>query len=872
MRWVLRKEFCEEIEGDMEEEYQWDLEHYSSRKANWRYWWNVWQLLRPNLIRNINGQKQMNTVDTLMNYTKVTFRNMLRHRTYALIKIGGFAFGIALVLLIGLYVSGELSIDEKYADESVYRLLYESRDPERPYISTSVPPPLAAAIKADYPEVKESGRLLSFDGFGDAGGNLFRPENSQISIFEERFAYADPSIPVMMSFEMLHGHRDEALRQPKTLILSERKAQKYFGDKNPIGELVYLDDNPDKAFTVTGVFKSLKDTHLKDFDFFLTLSGQEFWKGEQTDWCCNNYSLYVELQERASFETFQPKLKTAHDRYFLSYAKEIEDPAAQKIADFKTLVLQHVGDTYLHSKEVKDFIVMNDATTIYMFIAIALFILLLACVNFINLATANSNQRAKEIGLRKAIGSFRSDIVKQFLVEAFVLSAISVGAGVLLAWLVAPIFSALAGVAIAIPWEHPAFYGFIFLFIVGISLLSGIYPALYLSGFRPIAVLSGNYTIRGQKANGLVRNGLVIFQFSISLILIVCALVVYRQMDYILSTDAGYDKEQVVMIQGFRSLGDQREAFKAAVKALTQVENVCYSSFMPVTGTRRNGNEFWLAGRMKIDEGVAGQMWYIDDDFFPTFDIKLIEGRFFSNDLASDSAAVVINETMARKMGMEDPLNTELETYRKWNIVGVIKDFHYQDFSREVRPWVAARAGGGELLAVKIKGSNMEEVIAQIEGLWTQFKPNQPMRYDYMDRRFEIMHEDVKRTRTLFLVFATFGIIVACLGLFGLSVFTIAQRGKELSIRKVLGASVSRLFGLLTQRYLQLVLTSLVISLPASFYLMQEWLEGFEYRIPSYADTMIIGPALLILIALFAIGSQSLKAAMSNPVDGLRDE
>ncbi len=871
-RWLLRKEFCEEIEGDMEEEYHWDLEHYSLRKANRRYWWNVMQLLRPNLIRDINGQKQMNTLDTLTNYTKVTVRNMLRHRMYAFIKIGGFAIGIALVILIGLYVIGEGQIDRQFADKPVFRMLYESRNPERPYISTSVPPPLAIAIKHDYPEVNESGRLLSFDGFGDAGGNLFRPANSEISIFEERFAYADASIPEMLGFDMLHGKRSDALSQPKSIIISERKARKYYQEMNPVGQVVYLDDEQDKAYTISGVFKSLEDTHLKDFDFFLTLKGQEFWKGEQTDWCCYNYSLYVELQDEFAYDALQPKLKAAHDRYFLTYAKDTEDPAAQIIADFKTLKLQHVRDTYLHSKGISDFIVMNDASTIRIFVAVAFFILLLACVNFINLATANSTQRAKEIGLRKAIGSRKSDIIKQFLVEALVLSTISVTVGVLQAWFASPLFSSVAGVSIEIPWGNPFFYAFVICFTLGIGLLSGLYPAFYLAGFKPIAVLGGNLVIRGRTANGLIRNGLVVFQFAISLILSVSALVVYRQMNFILTKDAGFDKDQMVMIQGFRSLGDQRKAFKEEVKALPFVKNSCYSSFMPVTGTRRNGNEFWLAGRMKLDKGVAGQMWYIDDDFFNTFEIELLEGRIFSNDLASDSAAVVINEAMVHEMRLEDPLNSKLETYRKWNIVGVIKDFHFNDFRKKVKPWVAARAGGGELLAVKIEGANMEEAMPRIEELWGRFKPNQPMRYDFLDVRFEIMHEDVKRTRTLFFVFAIFGIVVACLGLFGLSVFTISQRSKELSIRKVLGASAKRLFALLTRNYLTLVTYSFLFALPISFYLMQHWLEGFEYRILAYYDAMIIGAIALLLIALVAIGSQSLKAALSNPAEGLRDE
>ncbi|MEM9329606.1 MAG: FtsX-like permease family protein, partial [Bacteroidota bacterium] len=642
--------------------------------------------------------------------------------------------------------------------------------------------------------------------------------------------------------------------------------------QDPVGKLLYLNENEEKPYQVTGVFEPLLGTHLSEFDFFFTLSGKEFWPGEQTNWCCNNYTTYVQLKENAE-SAFEAKLKSVHDQYFVTYAEQEGEPRLELIKAHHTLVMQKVSKIHLYSAQVFDFLTVSDITTVWAFAAIAVFILLLACINFINLSTANSASRAKEVGLRKAVGSHRKDIIYQFLIEAMVLTVIAVFLGTILASIGMPLFNSITGKTLVFPYGEPLFYLLLLGVTLAIGLLSGLYPSFYLSSFEPIAALSERLGSKGKRANAWLRNILVLFQLIISTMLIAGAISVYRQMDYILTKDVGFDKEQMVIIQGFNSLGDQMQTFKEEVVNLPEVKNATVSSSLPVTGTRRNGNEFWKAGRRGIDKGQGGQFWRTDDDYFSTLGIEFVEGRPFDLDRASDSTSAVINEAMVRKLGLNDPLNSEVENFIPWKIVGVVKDFHYQEFNvSEVRPILIAPGGFGDMLTVKIATEDMSGSIAKLETIWNQFKPNQFFRYDFLDRRYEMMYEGVERTKTLLLIFATFSVIVACLGLFGLSVFTVAQRYKEMTIRKVLGASVQVIIRLLTVDYLKLVVLALIVASPIAYFFMEEWLADFEYKIPRIWDILVLAGFLVLVTCLGVVSMQSFRAAVANPADGLRDE
>ena len=868
----LRPEYVEEMEGDMYEEYQYHLERFTKAEAKFLYIREIYKVLRSSLIKNPFKTQKLNAMGMIANYSKVTIRNIRKNKVEAAIKIGGFSIGIAITLFISLFVLGETNKDSHLEDTNVYRVVYQSSRPEQPYRSSSVPPVLAPSLKKDYPEIIETGRILVFDGFADAGGNLFRPSESETSIYEEKFGYADQSMLQMLQFKLIQGDVKTALEEPFSMILSASKAEKYFPGKNPVGQTVFINEDVKSPYTIKGVYQDLDDSHLSSVDFFFSLAGKEFWENEQTDWCCYNYVTYLELSPDTRLEDFENKLKSIHDHYFLTYEIENDPLYANMIEEYNTLNIQHVSDIYLYSQDIHDFISLGDIRIVSSFSAIAVFILLLACVNFVNLATANSAERAMEIGLRKVVGSGKRGIINQFLVEAVILSFVSVAVGVILALLAMPSFSQLVGEPIEIPIDHPGFYALLFCFSIVIGLLSGTYPAFYLSGIKTVSVLGGKLHREGSGGASVLRNVLVVFQFAISMFLISGAIVVFKQMDHILSKDLGFDKEQIMMIHGTSSMEDRMLAFKNTVSELPEVLHASFSNSLPVEGTRRNGNGFWKGGSKDTEEAISGQFWRADDDYFSTLGLELLEGRAFSNEMAGDTSAVVINQEMAAQLGLEDPLNAVVENWRKWKVVGVVKDFNFDHLSQPVRPLLIARTKYADILTVKLKSEDLIHSMAKIEKEWQKMNPNQNIRVSFLDHDFEAMYDKVIRTKNLFMAFAVFAVFVACLGLIGLTIHTIAIRTKEITVRKVLGASVPSILGLLSQDYIKLILVAIFISVPVGWYLADAWLREFTDQITTIWDAFLFGSIILTSIAFMVISFQCIKAAKRNPALGLRAE
>lgn len=868
----LRPEFVEEIEGDMYEEYQFHLERFTKPRADYLYKREIFKILRSSLIKKPFKTQKLNIMGMLTNYSKVTVRNLKKNKVQAIIKIGGFSVGIAISLLISLFVLSEVNKDRHLNTSSVYKVIYESKRPEMPYKSSSVPPILSPSLKKDYPQITESGRILVFDGFGDAGGNLFRPSDATTSIYEKKFGYADPSILGMLQFDFLHGDAETALAEPYTLILSRSKAEKYFSGKNPVGETVFINEDIEKPYTIKGVYDDLDNSHLSSVDFFFTLSGKEFWNGEQTDWCCYNYVTYIELADDTDLDALDDKLKAIHDHYFVTYEQEIDPMYADMIKEHNTLLAQHVSDIYLYSQDIHGFTPFGDIRIVSIFGAIAVFIILLACINFVNLVTANSAERAMEIGLRKAVGSGKAGIINQFLTEAIILSLISVIIGVLLAFVFAPAFTQVIGKSILMPFNQPIFYLLIISFALIIGLLSGIYPAFYLSQIQTISALNGSLSHKGTKGATTLRSVLVVFQFAISMFLISGAIVVYKQMDFILGKDLGFDKEQVMMIQGTSSMDDGMLTFKQSLESLPEVVSASFSNSLPVDGTHRNGNQFWKAGRRNIDQGVGGQFWRADEDYIKTLGLEIVKGRGFSNELIGDSVSVIINEAMAEQLGLDDPIGAEVENWRKWKVIGVVKNFNYSHLNEQIRPVLIARTKYADILTVKLQTNDMIYSMQKIEKQWQKMNPNQTIRVNFLDQEFEAMYADIIRTKRVFLAFAVFAILVACLGLIGLTIHTVAIRTKEITVRKVLGASIDSILRLLAKDYLKLILISIMISAPFGWYFSNEWLLEFTYRIGNPWEAFVYGGLILVLIALSVVSLQCLGAARRNPALGLRDE
>jgi putative ABC transport system permease protein len=501
---------------------------------------------------------------------------------------------------------------------------------------------------------------------------------------------------------------------------------------------------------------------------------------------------------------------------------------------------------------------------------IAVFILLLACINFVNLSTARSANRAKEVGLRKVVGSVRGYLVRQFLTESILFSFLSFLLAILIVVATLPYFNRVIGASLAIPWSAWWFLPVLLAASVIVGIFAGVYPSVYLSSFKPIEVLKGSIS-RGARSS-VLRGTLVVFQFTVSIVLLIGTFVIHRQMNFILNTKIGFDKEQVIMIEGANTMGENQRTFKEELSSLAGVQHVTISSYLPVQGTKRDQNGFWLDGKSEEQVSIGAQRWYVDDDYLAALGIKLLEGRNFDPTVASDSQAIIINRAMARELNLTNPVGSRIQNWETWTVIGVVEDFHFESMKGKIEPLSLVYGKWGQIISVKVNTSDMQQTIKSITKVWDRFMPHQAIRYSFLDESYARMYADVERVGRVFTIFAILAIVVACLGLFALSAFMVEQRGKEISIRLVLGASVSNIFRLLTQNFVMLVMISLVIGAPIGWYAMKWWLEDYEYRITIGWDVFVLAGSMAVLIALLTVCYQSLKVATDNPVERLRND
>ncbi|MDN5201000.1 ABC transporter permease [Fulvivirgaceae bacterium BMA10] len=865
----LRDDLVEEVLGDLDEKFYQMLKRKPSFKAKLNYWYQVINYLRPFAFRKSRSINS-NHYAMFQNYSKIAWRNLFKYKMYSFIKIGGFAIGIAACLLISLYVQHELSYDKHYDNsDRIFRVLNVYNDQGEYERWPAFPAQIAQVLEDNFPEIEKAGRLIPYDWY-NAGNNQFRRGDQTQNNYEEGFAYADQELLEILEVPMVYGNQAHALTQPKSIVLSRRMSDKYFPNEDPVGRTVILNEDESDPFVVGGVMENFPSNSHLQVDFFITLKEVEFWPGEQTNWCCYNYDSYVLLRKGTDLDELEKKLLFVRDNYIVRYYREVESQDADDAQENLSLQLQLIGDIRLKSEGVGDIIPHRDIRIVWLFAAIAFFILLLACINFINLSTAKSANRAREVGLRKVVGSFRGNIIQQFLTESIFFSGISVALGTLFAWAFLPYFNILSGKALIFPWAAWYFIPLLALIAVVIGILAGIYPSLYLSAFKPIEVLKGHLS-RGSKSSRL-RNATVVFQFTASIVLIVGAFIVHRQMQYILNKKLGFDKDQVIMIQGTNTLGEKMEPFKNELLRLADVKNAATSHYLPVSGTKRDQNSFWKDGRSKIDKGIGAQIWRVDQDYINTLGMKLLDGRGFSKDMASDSSSIIINQTMARELGLENPVGQRIMNWRTWTVIGVVEDFHFESLKGDIGSLAFALGDFGSIMTVKVQTENMPDILRSITTVWETFMPNQPIRYTFLDETYAHMYKDVRQTSQIFTGFAILAIIVACLGLFALSAFITEQRHREIGIRKVLGASLGSLFQLLTLNFVKLVLISLIIAIPIAWKIMQKWLEDFVYRTEISWDVFLVAGLMALMIAIFTISYQSIKAALSNPVNSLRSE
>lgn len=810
----------------------------------------------------------------IRNYFKMAWRNLIRNKGFTFINILGLSIGVAACLLISVYILHESSYDKSVPNSSnVYRMINSFVEDGRVGYGVHFSANTAATILEDFPEVINAGRLMDNGLFYGAGSNEIRFEDSQTQFYEEGFTYADQAMVDIMGISMVHGEAETALAEPKTIVISESIAKKHFKDVNPVGKVMFLNGNNEDPFKINGVMEDFASNSHLDYDFLITLEGVEFGEGEQTRWIQNNYYIYLVLAEGTDAEIFTKKMES---HLILTYLKPAFKAAGfalyEKIEDILHIMTQRLTDINLHSGNI-DFEASfrNDIKIIWIFGIVAVFILIIASINFVNLSTAKSVNRAKEVGMRKVIGSTRSLLMGQFLVESVLITLIAFGIGIALSILLMPYFRDMSGIELSIPWTHPFFIPLILFTAIFVGLLAGIYPAVYLSKFNPIHVLKGKMHIEG--GSGGLRSSLVIFQFTISIILITGTLIVNQQMNFILNSKIGFEKDQVIQLYGTNMLGDQISTFKEELKLMSGVEKVSISDYLPIEGTKRNGNSYVNEGRDNIDETVGGQAWIIDEDYIETLGMNLVLGRNFSKDLVSDQNAVIVNEELAARLFLDEPIGKRISRYGTlYEIIGVVEDFNYNTLEEKVQPLCLFQGISPTIMSIKVNAKDMKGVLNNIETTWVKFIPNLAFRYEFMDQSYAQMYEGVSRIKAIFTSFAILAIFVACLGLFALSAYMVEQRNKEMSIRKVLGASVQNIFQLLTRNFLVLIFISLGIAIPAAYYLMDSWLQDYAYRISISWSVFLVAGLICFAIAIFTVSFNAIKSALVNPIEHLRGE
>jgi putative ABC transport system permease protein len=807
----------------------------------------------------------------LKNYFVIAWRNLSRQKIYSSIKIGGFALGIAACLLIALFISDELSYDRYIPNGNrIYRVVRDWNENGEHFIGTMLSAPFAKALKEEFPEVEQAGRLNQFEFFG-AGSNELRQADKTMNTYEEGFSYADQGFLDMLQIPMVYGNRAHVLDEPGTIVISKRKADKYFPNENPIGKTLIINNNVSKPYRITGVMDFPSHSHFQS-DFLLTLEGG-FYPGEQTNWRSESYYTYVMLRPGTDVAQLETKFSFITKKYMIPSRQQDGMVDAEKLAEKIRYHLQPLSDIYLKSAGIGDRLTHGDIRFIWLFGIIAGFILVIASINFINLSIAKSANRAKEVGLRKTVGSNKANLIGQFLTESVLYGVLSFVLGIFLAEVLLPYFNMLSAKSLAIPWA--AWWWLLPLLAISsvvIGILAGLYPSFYLSSFQPISVLKGSLS-RGSKRSTL-RSALVIFQFTTSIVLIIGTLIIYRQFGYILNKKLGFDKEQVLLLHGANTLGDQVTSFKNELQKLPEVKSASISDYLPISGTKRDGMPFWNEGKLKIDPPVYGQLWEVDHDYINTMGMNLVKGRNFSADMPTDySNAIIINQTLAKEFGFADPIGKRIQhPWHAFEVIGIVEDFNFESLKQEIGGLCLVLGNSPNIVSVKVNTSDMSRTIHSITGVWDRFSPNQPIRYTFLDESFARMYADVQRMGYVFSTFALLAIIIACLGLFALSSFMIVQRTKEIGIRKVLGASISNVVFILSKDFLILVVLSNAIAWPVAYYFMNKWLQDFAYRINMSLSMFVLSGGIALLIALATVSYQAIKAATSNPVEALRYE
>ncbi len=794
----------------------------------------------------------------LKNYLKIAWRNLIKNKVFSFINIAGLAIGLSCFLLITLYVMDELSFD-KYNDKAdrIYRInsRFGGAEQQMPLTSDM----MGGLLKKDYPQIEQYTRIYTFNG-----NKLVKKGNEYND--EKRVAHVDSTFFDVFTLPAIEGDTKTALNEPNTVVITESTAKKYFASTHALGKTIETKNgNNTTLYKITAIIKDIPQNSHFHFDFLFSMKNADYkyWGGLLS----HNFHTYLLLKKGTDYKSF--------DKIFSAYINKYVIPEA-KTGNKIVYSLMPLTKIHLYSGDSFELSSGGNIQYVYIFSAVALFIVIIACINFMNLTTARSINRAREVGIRKVLGTEKSELIRQFLFESTLMVLLSLVIAIAIVYSMLPLFNDIANKQMTLqslfsPYILPLLIALPF----AVGLLSGGYPAFYLSAFRPAEVLKGKLT-PGNKSGG-IRSILVVFQFATSIILIIGTIVVYRQLNYIQTKNLGFNKNQVLIINNTSTLGNRVDAFKDEVLQIPGIVTGTISAYLPVSNSGRGSDSYSKEPEMDPMNGFGMQSWTIDYDYIKTMGMKIVKGRNFSKEFGSDSNAIVINETTEKILGYPDPVGQKIYTKNRsgmvsYNIIGVVKNFNYETLHQEVGALAFFLGKSNYLTSFKVNTSDIKKLIPQIENKWKALASGIPFSYHFLDESFNEMYNGEQRVGKIALIFSVLAIFIACLGLYGLATFIAYQRTKEIGIRKVLGASARGIVQMLSKDFIKLVTIAFIIATPVSWYFMNTWLQDFAYRIELNWWMFAAAGAGTLVITLLTVSFQAIRAAMANPVKSLRTE
>lgn len=844
--------------GDFREEFLDVHFHSGSFKANLWYWKQIAKSI-PSFIRN----KLHWNIIMIHNYLKIAIRNIKRHKGYSFINIAGLAIGIACSILIHLFVAYELSYD-KFHDQAdnIYRLAFKATIGDTKINQIFTSSINFKKLLQDFPEIETGVKFLVLGRTPVA--------IDEKTFYESRFYAADPTIYEVFSIPLLHGNPKTALVNPNTMVITRDTAVKYFGTTDVLGKVVMAEySTGNEEYEITGVSENVPENSHFHYDLLISTANFPTLL-DNTVWDANSFITYLLLKQGTSKDSFNEKLKIFTKKYM--GGKEFDEWLAK--GNSWEYFLQPLTSIHLTSDMGGEFEANGSRTRVIIFSIISILILLMACINFINLSTAKSTLRTKEVGLRKVVGSDRNKLMFQFLSESVFLSFISLTLSIVIVHCFLPAYSTLIGRNLKIHYfDNLIVIPSLLILGLMIGVISGLYPAFFQSAFKPITALRGKTGTT--KGSSFIRNILVTFQFTFTIVLIIGTLVVLQQLKFFQNKQLGFEKEQVLVIRNSESLGSSIVSFKEILRQNSNIMAMSGSNTLPGRGSINMG--FGAEG----GENAPLNLCICDYDFLETLKIELAQGRFFSKEFPSDSHAAVLNEKAAEQIGWDNPLNKKINNWLPqrgdFTVIGVIKNYHYESLHQEISPQVLFLSGGyhkypENFISVRLHTEDISGTVSYIKKQWNNFARNVPFEYSFLNADYDNLYTNERQTRKLFSIFTFLTILIACLGIFGLASFTAERHTREIGIRKVLGASVSGIILSLAKKFTKWVVLANAIAWPVAYYFMNKWLDNFAYRIYLNIWIFILSGLAVLTIALLSVSYQSIKAATANPVDSLRYE